>query len=58
MLSAAVAGTIFASPAAEQVKRAVLGKVDSEAGVLVVVMNYTVILPFSRIPILPRNLAV
>ncbi|KAK4138718.1 dihydroxyacetone kinase [Trichocladium antarcticum] len=54
LLSACVAGTIFASPAAESVRRAILHRVgfgeaaDGEgaeggagAGVLVVVMNYT-----------------
>lgn len=41
LLSAAVAGTIFASPSAEQVRRAILSRVDTEKGVLVTVMNYT-----------------
>ncbi|UNI18822.1 dihydroxyacetone kinase Dak1 [Purpureocillium takamizusanense] len=41
MLSAAVAGTIFASPSAEQVRRAITSRVDRGRGVLVVVMNYT-----------------
>ncbi|TWU72289.1 hypothetical protein ED733_003434 [Metarhizium rileyi] len=41
MLSAAVAGTIFASPSAEQVRTAITSRVDSSLGVLVVVMNYT-----------------
>ena len=41
MLSAAVAGTIFASPSAEQVRAAITSRVDSSQGVLVVVMNYT-----------------
>lgn len=48
LLSAAVAGTIFASPSAEQVRRAIMGRVDnneinstSDGGVLVTVMNYT-----------------
>ncbi|CCC10047.1 hypothetical protein SMACR_02626 [Sordaria macrospora] len=53
LLSACVAGTIFASPSAEQVRRAIMGRVDhnslstdhgdgdNERGVLVVVMNYT-----------------
>src|SRR4051794_8725323 len=41
VLSAAVAGTIFASPSAEQVRRAITGRVDTDKGVLVVVMNYT-----------------
>ncbi|KAK5993449.1 Dihydroxyacetone kinase 1 [Cladobotryum mycophilum] len=41
MLSAAVAGTIFASPSAEQVRTAIQARVDTGKGVLVVVMNYT-----------------
>ncbi|KAI1266713.1 dihydroxyacetone kinase [Xylariaceae sp. FL1019] len=41
LLSAAVAGTIFASPSAEQVRKAIMGRVDAEKGVLVTVMNYT-----------------
>jgi triose/dihydroxyacetone kinase / FAD-AMP lyase (cyclizing) len=44
LLSAAVAGTIFASPSAEQIRTAILGRVDhggGEGGVLVTVMNYT-----------------
>ncbi|EHK15225.1 uncharacterized protein TRIVIDRAFT_64851 [Trichoderma virens Gv29-8] len=41
LLSAAVAGTIFASPNTEQVRKAVMGLVDSTRGVLVIVMNYT-----------------
>ncbi|KAM3445301.1 hypothetical protein NHJ13734_000639 [Beauveria thailandica] len=41
MLSAAVAGTLFASPSAEQVRRALASRVDSARGVVVVVMNYT-----------------
>ncbi|OAA74086.1 dihydroxyacetone kinase [Cordyceps fumosorosea ARSEF 2679] len=45
MLSAAVAGTVFASPSAEQVRRAILTLTRQDAaatrGVLVVVMNYT-----------------
>lgn len=41
MLSAAVAGTIFASPSAEQVRQGIMRRVDSARGVLVVVMNYT-----------------
>lgn len=40
-LTAAVAGTIFASPSAEQIRRCLLNRVDSSKGVLVVVMNYT-----------------
>jgi dihydroxyacetone kinase len=41
MLSAAVAGTIFASPSAEQVRSGIASRVETEEGVLVVVMNYT-----------------
>lgn len=41
LLSAAVAGTIFASPSAEQVRKAIMGRVDTDKGVLVTVMNYT-----------------
>ncbi|KAB5575637.1 Dak1 domain-containing protein [Coniochaeta sp. 2T2.1] len=48
LLSASVAGTIFASPSAEQVRRAIMGRVDNnetdnkgDGGVLVTVMNYT-----------------
>jgi dihydroxyacetone kinase len=36
-----VAGTIFASPSAEQVRRCILQRVEKSKGVLVVVMNYT-----------------
>lgn len=42
LVSAAVAGTIFASPSAAQVRAALTGPVDARAGgALVVVMNYT-----------------
>lgn len=41
LLSAAVAGTIFASPSAEQIRKAVMSRVESEKGILVTVMNYT-----------------
>lgn len=41
LLSAAVAGTIFASPSTEQIRTAIQGRVDTDAGVLVTVMNYT-----------------
>lgn len=41
LLSGAVAGTIFASPSAEQIRRCILQRVDSSKGVLVIVMNYT-----------------
>lgn len=40
-LTAAVAGTIFASPSAEQISRATLERLDTEKGVLVIPMNYT-----------------
>lgn len=41
LLSASVAGTIFASPSAEQVRIGVMSRVDTQQGVLVIVMNYT-----------------
>jgi len=41
LLTASVAGTIFASPSAEQVRRALLTRVPTEKGVLVITMNYT-----------------
>ena len=41
LLSAGVAGTIFASPSAEQIRKAIMSRVDSEKGILVTVMNYT-----------------
>ena len=41
LLTASVAGTIFASPSAEQVRRALLTHVPTEKGVLVLIMNYT-----------------
>ncbi|RYP48784.1 hypothetical protein DL768_005377 [Monosporascus sp. mg162] len=41
LLSAAVAGSVFASPSAAQVRRAVESRVETSRGVLVVVMNYT-----------------
>lgn len=41
LLSAAVSGTIFASPSAEQVRAAIMSRVDHDKGVLVTVMNYT-----------------
>jgi len=48
LLDAAVAGTIFASPSAEQVRTAIMGRVAASSspsegggGVLVTVMNYT-----------------
>jgi triose/dihydroxyacetone kinase / FAD-AMP lyase (cyclizing) len=41
LVTASVAGTIFASPSAEQVRRAVMDRVETEKGVLVITMNYT-----------------
>lgn len=41
LLAAAVAGTIFASPSTEQIRKAIASRVDARAGVLVTVMNYT-----------------
>lgn len=41
LLSASIAGTIFASPSAEQVRRCILHRIDKSKGVLVIVMNYT-----------------
>ncbi|RDL39436.1 uncharacterized protein BP5553_03776 [Venustampulla echinocandica] len=41
LLSAAVAGTIFASPSSEQIRQAITARVDAEKGILVTVMNYT-----------------
>ncbi len=41
LLTAAVAGTIFASPSAEQIRQAISRRVDGGRGVCVVVMNYT-----------------
>lgn len=41
LLSAAVAGTIFASPSAEQIRKAILSRVEHDKGILVTVMNYT-----------------
>jgi len=41
LLTAAVAGTVFASPSAQQIRAAILHRVPAAAGVLVVVMNYT-----------------
>ncbi|KAJ5247609.1 dihydroxyacetone kinase Dak1 [Penicillium chermesinum] len=38
---AAIAGTIFASPSTEQIRNAVLDRVPTEKGVLVIPMNYT-----------------
>ncbi|APA11030.1 dihydroxyacetone kinase [Sclerotinia sclerotiorum 1980 UF-70] len=41
LLAASVAGSIFASPSAEQIRRCVMSRVDAEKGILVTVMNYT-----------------
>nr|POF14102.1 dihydroxyacetone kinase 1 [Quercus suber] len=41
LLSGAVAGTVFASPSAQQIRRCILERVEASKGVLVVVMNYT-----------------
>ncbi|KAL1956018.1 hypothetical protein VTO42DRAFT_7833 [Malbranchea cinnamomea] len=41
VLTASVAGTIFASPSAEQVRRAIMRHVETSKGVFVVTMNYT-----------------
>ena len=41
MLDASVAGTIFASPSAEQIRKAATDCVDTERGILVIPMNYT-----------------
>ncbi|EIT82183.1 dihydroxyacetone kinase [Aspergillus flavus] len=40
-LDASVAGTIFASPSAVQIRKAALDCVDNEQGVLIIPMNYT-----------------
>ncbi|KAJ5782393.1 hypothetical protein N7457_004167 [Penicillium paradoxum] len=41
LCDASVAGTIFASPSAEQIRRAVIDRVPTENGVLIIPMNYT-----------------
>jgi dihydroxyacetone kinase len=41
LLTASVAGTIFASPSATQIRTAILNRIPTEKGVLVIVMNYT-----------------
>jgi dihydroxyacetone kinase len=41
LLAAGVAGTIFASPSAEQIRKAIMSRVDADKGILVTVMNYT-----------------
>ncbi|KAE8156667.1 Dak1 domain-containing protein [Aspergillus tamarii] len=40
-LDASIAGTIFASPSAVQIRKAALDYVDNEQGVLIIPMNYT-----------------
>ncbi|PYI16343.1 dihydroxyacetone kinase [Aspergillus japonicus CBS 114.51] len=40
-LDASAAGTIFASPSAEQIRKAVMECVNSDQGVLIIPMNYT-----------------
>ena len=43
LLSAAVAGSIFASPSSSQIRTAIIKRVQGqERGVLVIIMNYTV----------------
>jgi dihydroxyacetone kinase len=41
LLTASVAGTIFASPSAEQVRKAVMECVNTDKGVLILIVNYT-----------------
>ncbi|KAI9928195.1 hypothetical protein ASPWEDRAFT_67571 [Aspergillus wentii DTO 134E9] len=41
LLDASVAGTIFASPSAEQIRKAAMDFVDTSKGLLVIPMNYT-----------------
>lgn len=41
LLTASVAGTIFASPSAEQIRRCISHRIPQDQGVLVIVMNYT-----------------
>lgn len=41
LLSGAIAGTIFASPNADQVRGGILNRIETSKGVLVIVMNYT-----------------
>jgi dihydroxyacetone kinase len=41
LLAASVAGTIFASPGAEQIRKAIMVRVPKSKGVCIVVMNYT-----------------
>lgn len=41
LCDASVAGTIFASPSAEQIRRAAIDRVPTDAGVLILPNNYT-----------------
>ncbi|KAF7122116.1 hypothetical protein CNMCM5793_000072 [Aspergillus hiratsukae] len=41
LMTASVAGSIFASPSAEQIRHAAMNCVDNEKGVLIIPMNYT-----------------
>lgn len=41
LLSASVAGTIFASPSAEQITAGIVSRVNIDKGVLCIIMNYT-----------------
>ncbi|PGH04576.1 dihydroxyacetone kinase [Blastomyces parvus] len=41
LLTASVAGTIFASPSAEQVRTAVMERIETSKGVFIISMNYT-----------------
>ncbi|CAG7919461.1 unnamed protein product [Penicillium olsonii] len=41
LCDASVAGTIFASPSAEQIRRAAIDRVPTEDGVFIIPMNYT-----------------
>lgn len=41
LLTASVAGSIFASPSAEQVRKAAMERVETEKGILIITMNYT-----------------
>ncbi|KFX98333.1 hypothetical protein V490_02363 [Pseudogymnoascus sp. VKM F-3557] len=41
LLAAAVSGTIFASPSAEQISAGITSRVDTDKGVLAIIMNYT-----------------
>ena len=41
LLTAAAAGTIFASPSAEQVRKAAIERVNTEKGVFIIPNNYT-----------------